>query len=305
MKVKIISRSGKEIVKGGLDVSDEATVADLQKSLYKYNKKLHPSRQRFTLPAPASGAKPVVLEAKKKLAEYSSGTFLEVVFKDLGPQIQYRTVFFWEYFGPLAIYPLFYFFPQFFYADVPRKTLHDAQTYALIYWSFHYIKRILETFFVHHFSHGTMPLRNLFKNCGYYWLFAAFVSFFVNHPLYTPVSKEQIMIGFAVAFVSQLSNLYCHIILRNLRSGPNSGYQIPKGFLFNFITCANYNTEIMAWLGYNIATQSIAGYLFMLAGALQMAEWALAKHKRLCKLFDGKEGRPKYPRRWVMLPPFF
>ena len=50
----------------------------------------------------------------------------------------------------------------------------------------HYAKRLYETQFVHRFSNGTMPLTNLFKNCSYYWGFAAFMSYFVNHPLYTP-----------------------------------------------------------------------------------------------------------------------
>lgn len=30
-------------------------------------------------------------------------------------QIDYSTVFFFEYFGPLVIYPLFFFLPQIFY----------------------------------------------------------------------------------------------------------------------------------------------------------------------------------------------
>ena len=48
------------------------------------------------------------------------------------------------------------------------------------------LQRIYETFHVHKFSHATMPIFNLFKNCTYYWLFAAFVSYFTNHPLYMP-----------------------------------------------------------------------------------------------------------------------
>ena len=34
---------------------------------------------------------------------------------------------------------------------------------AAICWSFHYIKRLLETVFVHRFSHATMPIANLFR----------------------------------------------------------------------------------------------------------------------------------------------
>ena len=38
-----------------------------------------------------------------------------------------------------------------------------SHSLAAICWSFHYIKRILESIFVHRFSHATMPIQNLFK----------------------------------------------------------------------------------------------------------------------------------------------
>ena len=98
------------------------------------------------------------------------------------------------------------------------------------------------------FGKATMPIFNLFKNCSYYWGFAAFVSYFVNHPLYTPPPEAQTIAAFAVAAVCQLSNLWCHVILANLRTGPeDKGIKIPTGFLFNYISCANYTCEVCDW----------------------------------------------------------
>eukprot|EP00271_Cylindrocystis_brebissonii_P003510 TRINITY_DN14562_c0_g1_i2.p1 TRINITY_DN14562_c0_g1~~TRINITY_DN14562_c0_g1_i2.p1 ORF type:complete len:312 (-),score=73.18 TRINITY_DN14562_c0_g1_i2:660-1595(-) len=311
MKIFIISRSGREIVPGGLEVSDDATLEELQWALYKYNKKWSPPRQRFTLPLEPGQKKAVAVEAGKKLSAVLQGQANQLVFKDLGPQIGYRAVFFWEYFGPLALYPLFYLFPGFFYpwaqaqGEAEGPVRHPVQTLALAYWSLHYAKRIAETFLVHRFSHATMPVANLFRNCSYYWAFGAFVSYFVNHPLYTPVPLPRAQAALAVGLLCQAANLYCHIILRNLRSS-SGGYQIPRGFLFEYCTCANYFAEICGWIAFNVATQTVAGTLFLLAGGYQMTVWAIAKHARLRKIFDGKDGRAKYPRgRWVVFPPFF
>ena len=67
----------------------------------------------------------------------------------------------------------------------------------------------------------------------------------------------------------------------------------------------NYCCEIYQWLGFNIATQTAFGYLFLMAGMSQMFPWAVQKHKRLKKLFDGTNGRKKFKRRFIVLPPFF
>ncbi|CAH9097525.1 unnamed protein product [Cuscuta europaea] len=309
MKVFVNTRSGRELIKGGLDLSDSATVSDLQEQIHRRTKKYYPSRQRLTLPlARGSTQKPTVLHYQKSLKDYTDGNTneLTVVFKDLGPQVKYSTLFFWEYVGPLFIYPLFYYFPIYKHLGYEgKRVIHPVQTYAMYYFCFHYAKRILETFFVHRFSHATSPISNVFRNCAYYWSFSSVIAYYVNHPFYTPVGDAQMKIGFAFGLICQVCNFYCHILLRNLRgAGGGGGYQIPRGFLFNIVTCANYTTEIYQWLGFNIATQTAAGYVFMIVAAGIMTNWALGKHRRLKKLFDGKEGRPKYPRRWVILPPF-
>ena len=234
--------------------------------------------------------------------------------QDLGPQVGYQTVFFWEYFGPLVIYPLFLFFPALFYSadDIRSASKGDsanpclAQKLACAYWCFHYAKRIYETYYVHTFSHGSMPIGNLYRNCGYYWSFGAAVSFFLNHPLYTSPNETRVLLGFAAAMLCQIVNYQSHVTLSKLRGGKGdkTSYKIPKGGLFTYVTCANYAAEIYGWLCFNIATQTAMGVVFMLVGGVQMLIWAKMKHKRLRNIFDGKDGREKYPRRWIVLPPF-
>lgn len=60
--------------------------------------------------------------------------------------------------------------------------------------------------------------------------------------------------------------------------------RIPEGFLFDYVTCANYTFEIFGWLFFGVATQCLAVFLFILAGGLQMAQWADAKHRKLKKV---------------------
>merc|ERR1711973_995036 len=92
----------------------------------------------------------------------------------------------------------------------------------------HYAKRILETLFVHRFSHATMPIRNLFRNSIYYWGFAAYVAYHINHPLYTAPCLTQTYVALAVWTLCELGNFSIHWALRNLRPAGTRERKIPR-----------------------------------------------------------------------------
>ena len=308
MKLTVVSRSGRDLVPGGLTVDDGATVDDLKAAFHTAKPKFYPTRQRFTLPVPA-GSPPktrgVPLDAGKSLSkDHGLQNGDTIVFKDLGTQVPYEVVFLAEYAGPMLAYLPFYFFRSEIYGNLlamkgAEKPLLQVQTIAMAVHTIHYLKRILETLFVHHFSHATMPVFNLFRNCAYYWGFAACMSYFIYHPQYTPVGSNQMWIGFGISTVAQLGNLHCHVYQASLRADGSKAYKEPKGGLFKYVTCANYACEIYQWIGFNVATQSFFGWFFVVCGGAQMFDWANAKHRRLKKLFPG------FKRAWKLLPPFY
>jgi len=297
--VQVQSRSGRTLA--DLEVDGKTSVQELKKLYAKKFPKYYPERQRFTIPAQNNAA----LVEGKTIADYSLKDGEILYFKDLGTQIGYRTVYCIEYAGPIVLYPIFYFLQDYLYPGVAGKHhMQFAQKVALVCWIFHYTKRILETIFVHRFSHGTMPLfPNLPRNCGHYWLAGLYISYFVNHPRFTSPSVEQIYLGLAIFAIGQLGNLISHVMLGNLRSDGSTGRKIPRGFLFEYVSCPNYFFETLIWIGFTILTQSVASGLFLIMGTGQMWAWAVQKHRRYRKDFDGKEGRPLYPRnRKVMFP---
>lgn len=285
------------------DVDKAATIGQIKRLICKQNSSLYP--ERIALRGDVKGKSlPDSLQFSK--AELAKGR--ELYFKDLGPQIGWSTVFLAEYAGPLFCYLITYFRPALIYGSgASAKPYHYAVHYAAICWTFHYAKRILETLFVHRFSHATMPMTNLFKNCLYYWGFAFYVGYYVNHPLYTPAcfKDAQIYAGLLGFIFSELGNFSIHIALRNLRPPGTTERRIPVPtsnpftILFNLVSCPNYTYEIGAWIAFSVMTQALPAFLFTVAGGGQMVVWALGKHRNYKKEF------PTYPRGRKSIIPFF
>ena len=117
----------------------------------------------------------------------------ELTFKDLGPQIGYRTVFVLEYFGPMVFVCLWALRPAFLFgAEAAKEPYNWVAMLGIICWNIHFAKREFETFFIHKFSRPTMPLSNLFKNCTYYWSFGAVIGYPLASTSFTAPSDIQV-----------------------------------------------------------------------------------------------------------------
>jgi len=302
MKVEIINARTKELIHELDDISIFATIKEIKDEFYKVKPKYYPSRQSFRIEPRAK-----MLSDETTLRSLEFDSTAKLYFKDLGPQISWKTVFLTEYAGPLFLYPIFYLRPAILYgenaASLPK---HMVVHIACGAFCFHYAKRLLETQFIHRFSNGTMPVRNIFKNSSYYWLFACLVAYFVNHPLYTPPSfgDTQIYGGLFGFVLCQLGNYSCHVALRNLRPPGTKERKIPVPTtnpftaMFSFVSCANYTYEIGSWLFFTIMTQTLTSGLFALVGTAQMTDWALKKHRNYRKEFKD------YPRSRKSIIPF-
>jgi very-long-chain enoyl-CoA reductase len=271
--------------------SKSVTVADLKKA-YSKQCKINLNRLEFR---EGEGEQKKIVD--DNVTVDTSKVDRRLYVKDLGPQVGYRFVFFVEYLGPLLIVLLFYLRPSLVYpgADVTKEYSPCAKL-ALVCWLAHFLKRELETFFVHKFSRPWMPLSNIFKNCGYYWSFAAAIGYFLCHPdfigpqnpTFTGIQADlQIKIGLAIFGLCELGNLICHIMLSNMRDKEGSKERnIPKGFLFNYVACPNYTFEITAWVGFSILTSLSSSWIFTAVGFYQMAEWANGKHNGYLKTHE-------------------
>lgn len=147
--------------------------------------------------------------------------------------------------------------------------------------------------FVHKFSAATMPLRNIFKNCAHYWLIggvdvAAWI-YAPSAPTAKPANPILLYAGLLLYVIGELGNASAHLTLANLRSTGGTERGIPRGFLFDLVTCPNYFTETLSWIGvYLVSGLSWSLLVFAIASVAPMALWAKKKEMRYRKEFAGK-----------------
>ena len=172
-------------------------------------------------------------------------------------------------------------FAIFFFIGSAAKALPVILFFCL--WEVHYVHRAFIYPFTIRASDKGMPLSvmgmaivfnlgNAYTNGRYLFTLSG------GYPT-TWVVSPQFILGAALFMAGYAVNRWADLALRSLRKPGETGYCIPYGGLFRWISCPNYFGEITEWIGWAIATWSLAGLAFAVWTFANLAPRAYAHHK--------------------------
>jgi protein-S-isoprenylcysteine O-methyltransferase Ste14 len=112
---------------------------------------------------------------------------------------------------------------------------------------------------------------NAFVNAGW-------VSHLGEYPA-SWLADPRFLVGGAIFVAGLVLNVWSDRRLRRLRAPGDSAYRVPRGGAFEWVSCPNYLGEIVEWLGWALATWSLAGLAFAAFTAANLVPRALAHHE--------------------------
>ena len=182
--------------------------------------------------------------------------------------------------------------PVLFFAWVFFKGENWAEALPLIFfglWQVHYFHRAyIFPFRLRNRGKKTPAVLVFFAvafNVPNAYLNARWISHFGAYELSWMASPEFI-IGVGLFLMGFGINRHSDGILLRLRKPGETGYRIPRGGLFRFVSAPNYLGELLQWLGWAIATWSLAGVAFFLYSAANLVPRAISNHKWYLEKFS-------------------
>ncbi|MCB9760811.1 MAG: DUF1295 domain-containing protein [Alphaproteobacteria bacterium] len=112
------------------------------------------------------------------------------------------------------------------------------------------------------------------------------------------LTDPRFLVGAALFVFGYGLNLWSDAALASLRKPGESGYKIPRGGAYDWVSCPNYLGEIVEWCGWALATWSGAGLVFALWTLANLAPRAVTHHRWYQETF------PDYPKERRALLPF-
>lgn len=191
------------------------------------------------------------------------------------------------------------------FAWVYMQGEHRFETVPLLLfcmWQFHYVQRTYVFPFRMRNEGKTMPvlvcvLAAVFQLVNAY-VNARWISHY-GHYDGSWLTDPRLLVGAALFLGGWLVNFKADTMLFALRKPGETGkYVIPRGWLYEYISCPNYFGEILEWCGWALATWSLPGVAFAMYTAANIGPRALANHRWYRSKFED------YPPQRKALIPF-
>ncbi|BFZ11572.1 hypothetical protein BsWGS_14611 [Bradybaena similaris] len=115
---------------------------------------------------------------------------------------------------------------------------------------------------------------------------------------WTPQMYPRVIAGASLFLSGMIINLHSDSILRNLRKPGESGYKIPYGGMFTYVSGPNFFGEILEWWGFAVLNWSLPALAFALFTLFNIGPRALHHHRWYKEKFDD------YPKNRKALIPF-
>ncbi len=158
------------------------------------------------------------------------------------------------------------------------EILNSIQIFLFLLWNLHYFHRSLIWPFRAKISHKKMHISIALLAFIFNLVNATFQSYWIIFVGSYENTNIVFYLGLVVFFLGMFINIKSDNILMNLRK-KNEDYSIPRGFLFNKITCPNYFGETIEWFGWALLTFNFAGFVFFIWTLFNLLPRAISTHK--------------------------
>ncbi len=185
------------------------------------------------------------------------------------------------------------------YVLAEGKTITAGVFFLL--WELHYVHRS----FIYPFSRRGGVKRMPWAIVGTGLLFNAVNAYLNGRYLFVLsggypsawLGDPRFLAGLALFLGGLFINRRADLALTRLRRPGETTYRVPHGGLYRWVSCPNYLGEILQWIGWAVATWSLAGLAFALWTVANLAPRARAHHRWYGEHF------PDYPaERRALLP---
>eukprot|EP01084_Bolivina_argentea_P296177 510054_1 len=155
-------------------------------------------------------------------------------------------------------------------------SLNTFNKITIIVWSFHFLRRLFETFCIQRF-YRYAPLSEITGSIMYYGCSGLFNG--VCNNIYIWFREDwkcplmpNIALGLSLFCMGECGNCYHHYLIENNRNKYINfkGHVLLKGGLFDYVSCPHYMFEVITWIGWMFISSFSTGsiLIFLITSSL-------------------------------------